>query len=256
MEKPTVAIFDLTDCEGCESMLLTLGDEIEAIAASVEFVNFRLGTSAIAKKRYNVTFIEGYVMNDDEADLMRQIRENTDIMVALGSGAVTGGVPAMVPDEYRQKWFQEVYGDGQPRICDYCKALDEVIPIDVYLDGCPIPVESLRLAITAILHGRVPNYKGSTVCQECKAKGNKCVLLEGKPCLGGVTRAGCGAMCPSNGKPCVGCFRPVEGANMKALAKMFKEKLGMSDVEIWKKFQMYNVRTDQFKEIFGEETKI
>lgn len=255
-DKPNVAIFDLTDCEGCESTMLALGDQIETLARELDFVNFRLGSSAITSDHYDVAFIEGYCMNDEEAEFIEYVREHSGILVALGSCAVTGGIPAMVPDEYRGKWFNELYGDKQPRVCDYVKPIDQVVPVDVYLDGCPVPPDQLELALAAIMAGRIPDYQGSTVCQECKAKGNQCLLLKGMPCMGGITRSGCQAMCPSHGKACIGCFRPVEGANFDALIAIFRDKLGMSEAEIWKRFQLYNYHMPEFKQAFGDEIRV
>jgi sulfhydrogenase subunit delta len=250
MPKPRIAIFDLTDCEGCECTLLTLGDAIEKVAQSVEFVNFRVGTSAKKAEHFDVAFIEGYVMNDEEADYMRQIRENSSLVVALGSCAVTGGVPGIVPDEKREAWFKEMYGNKQPRICAYVKPLDQVIKVDVYMDGCPVPKDQFALALAALLAGRAPNPAGMSVCSECKAKGNHCVLLDRKPCLGGVTRSGCNATCPSHSKPCVGCFRLLSGANLEALIKIFRDQIGMTDQEIYQKFQMYSYCQPEFKATF------
>ena len=120
------------------------------------------------------------------------------------------------------------------RIPSICSTLATSTPIsahvavDFELRGCPIDKGQLLEVIKAFLVGRKPAIAGHSVCVECKARGNPCVMVAHKtPCLGPVTHAGCGAICPSYNRGCYGCFGPVDGANTAAIAREFS-RLGMA----------------------------
>src|SRR5262249_62325654 len=81
--------------------------------------------------------------------------------------------------------------------------------------------------VAASRHGRGPKGRGHGVCIECKRAGITCVMVaHGPPCLGPVTHAGCGALCPSYARGCYGCFGPMEAPNTAALAAWW-QRLGV-----------------------------
>jgi coenzyme F420-reducing hydrogenase gamma subunit len=94
------------------------------------------------------------------------------------------------------------------------------VPVDFELHGCPIDKRQLLEVITAFLHDRRPAISGHSVCVECKRAGNVCVMVaHGTACLGPVTHAGCGALCPSYHRGCFGCFGPMEAPNPGSLGE-------------------------------------
>ena len=96
------------------------------------------------------------------------------------------------------------------------------VPVDFELHGCPIDRRQLLEVIGAFLVDRRPNVPGHSVCVECKLRGNVCVMVAGgTACLGPITHAGCGAICPSYGRGCYGCFGPAEDPNPQSLSEQF-----------------------------------
>jgi sulfhydrogenase subunit delta len=115
------------------------------------------------------------------------------------------------------------------------------VPVDFELHGCPIDKRQLLEVMTAFLHGRKPAIPSTSVCMECKRRGNVCVTVaHGTPCLGPVTHAGCGAICPAFNRGCYGCFGPMETPNTRALTRRLAE-LGMSDRTVERAFRTFNV---------------
>ncbi|HKE78972.1 MAG TPA: hypothetical protein VKB54_06675, partial [Solirubrobacteraceae bacterium] len=93
------------------------------------------------------------------------------------------------------------------------------VDVDFELQGCPPDKRQLLEVISAYLNERKPQIAAHSVCIECKRRGNVCVMVaHGTPCLGPVTHAGCGALCPSYHRGCYGCFGPMEQPNTGSLA--------------------------------------
>jgi coenzyme F420-reducing hydrogenase gamma subunit len=137
---------------------------------------------------------------------------------------------------------------------DYIETLKESVPIaehvpvDFELRGCPIDKGQLLEVITAFLHGRRPQVARHSVCVECKRRGTVCVTTaKGIPCLGPVTQAGCGAICPAYDRGCYGCFGPMETPNIAALTAQLRA-LGMESRDIARIFQTFNAGAPAFRE--------
>ncbi len=95
------------------------------------------------------------------------------------------------------------------------------VPVDFELRGCPINKRQLLEVMTAFLARRKPVTPPHSVCVECKLRGNVCVMVaHGTPCLGPVTHAGCGALCPAYDRGCYGCFGPMEPPNAPSLSAL------------------------------------
>jgi coenzyme F420-reducing hydrogenase gamma subunit len=96
------------------------------------------------------------------------------------------------------------------------------VRVDFELQGCPIDKRQLLEVISAYLNGRKPAVSPHSVCVECKRRGNVCVMVaRGTPCLGPITHAGCGALCPSYDRGCYACFGPMETPNPRSLSRWF-----------------------------------
>jgi coenzyme F420-reducing hydrogenase gamma subunit len=115
------------------------------------------------------------------------------------------------------------------------------VPVDFELHGCPIDKHQLLEVLTALIHGRKPGIPSTSVCTECKRRGTVCVTVaHGTPCLGPVTHAGCGALCPAYNRGCYGCFGPMETPNVASLTKRLR-LLGMDDKGVDRVFRTFNV---------------
>ena len=234
MIKPKIAIYDFTDCEGCEVKLISLREKLLLLEKKVEIVNWRLGQERFEAGPYDIVIIEGNPLIQQEVDLLKELRNNTPILISLGACAGLGGIPAIMPEKDRKMWYEKIYtSQYHPRGID-AVPLSNYVKIDFTIHGCPIDEEEVIRVIEELLSGKKPSYRGYSVCFECKLAGNSCLLLENKPCLGPITQGGCKAICISGGSPCYGCFGLREEANIPALKKIF---------DIKKLFSMFHSRT-------------
>jgi coenzyme F420-reducing hydrogenase gamma subunit len=221
MIKPRIAIYDFTDCEGCEVKLISLREKLLLLEKKVDIVNWRLTREKFEQGPYDLTIIEGSPITQKEIDLLKKLRENSKTLIALGACATLGGIPAIIPEKDRKMWYEKIYTS------QYCprgvKAvpLSDYVKIDFSIHGCPVDDDEVLRVIEAILKGKTPYYRDYSVCYDCKIVENACRLLENKPCLGPITQGGCKAICVSGGSPCYGCFGIREEANMPALEKIF-----------------------------------
>ena len=120
------------------------------------------------------------------------------------------------------------------------------VPVDFELRGCPIDRRQLLEVLTALLVGRKPDIPDASVCTECKRRGLTCVMVaDGTPCLGPVTHAGCGALCPAHSRGCYGCFGPMATPNVPALARQLRI-CGMDEGAIGRVFATFNAAAPAF----------
>ncbi|MCG8455453.1 MAG: hypothetical protein MI919_04160, partial [Holophagales bacterium] len=154
-----------------------------------------------------------------------------------------GDVREMVPAVYARPEYISTLDRSTP-IADHVKA-------DFELRGCPINKAQLLDVLGAFLHGRQPRTPGHSVCIECKQRGTVCVMVaHGIPCLGPVTHAGCGALCPAYARGCYGCFGPMETPDTDALKERFVE-LGMGERDIERAFHGFNAWAEPFRSAPG-----
>ena len=239
MSKPKVAFFDFTSCEGCQLSKLNLENDLLDILDLIELVNFR---EAISDQRedYEIAFIEGSISTPHCVERIHKIRRQAKIVVALGSCAHIGGINAIRNNMDQDEVRETVYGEDKylfPSI--KAQAVSDVVKVDYFVPGCPIDNQELKKVLSAILTGKIPEIPEYSVCVECKAKENECLYDYGIACMGPITRAGCGAACPSNGHYCYGCRGLVPDINKNA-AKEVMEKYKLSVDQIKKRFYMFN----------------
>jgi sulfhydrogenase subunit delta len=227
--KPKIGIYGLSGCWGEQIAILNCEDQLLDIVGAVDIVDF-LGGSSVndTESRLLVSFVEGSVANAREEAKVRQIRERSDLVVAVGSCACFGGVSAMDPPKTRQEAIQKVYGkNGPAKSWDIGlhRPLSNFVKVDLAIPGCPMETTEFVRAVSALLNGDMPLMPTYPVCLECKMKEQECLLVvRGLPCAGPVTLAGCGARCPGYNIPCVGCRGPVDEANMGSIEKIFEDK--------------------------------
>lgn len=239
MGKPKIAFFDFACCEGCQ---LTVIDALQThvdLLDAVEIVNFREATSR-QDHDYQIAFIEGSITREQDEERLHRIREQADLLVALGTCAHLGGVNALKnlhPLEDVRRW---VYGDKADWYDTYpARPLSAVVEVDAVIPGCPIDREEFIRVVKAVLVGKKPPIPDYPVCVECKKKGNVCVYELGRPCLGPVIRAGCGAICPTYGAGCDGCRGLIPHPNEDAMKEVLDE-FGLTVDEVMGRFTMFN----------------
>jgi len=218
--RPKVAFFDFAGCEGCQ---LTVVDALQThldLLEAVEIVQFREAMSECSDD-YLVAFVEGSITRHKDEPRLKQIRERAKIVVALGACAHIGGVNTirnrMNPAEVRRL----VYGrNGNQVETVQARPLEDVIQVDAFIPGCPIDRNEFVAAVKALLQGRLPSIPQHPLCVECKLNENPCVYHPGGVCLGPITRAGCGAICPTYGSGCEGCRGLIPEPNLNSMHEL------------------------------------
>ncbi|MFD0318348.1 NADH-quinone oxidoreductase subunit B family protein [Streptomyces flavalbus] len=234
MTVPTLAVFKLASCDGCQLTLLDCEDELLALAGRVRIAHFLEASSAVAEGPYDLGLVEGSVTTAADAERVREIRAQCRVLVTIGACATAGGIQALRNFADVAEFARAVY--ARP---DYLDTLADSTPVSAHVDvdfelrGCPIDRGQLLEVVTAFLAGRKPDVPNHSVCFACKRRGVVCVTVaRGVPCLGPVTHAGCGAICPAYGRGCYGCFGPSGSANLRALLPLLRrDGLGDRDVE-------------------------
>jgi sulfhydrogenase subunit delta len=242
MSTPTLAVWKFASCDGCQLTLLDCEDELLTIAGQVRIATFLEASSDIVGGPYDVSLVEGSITTAADERRIREIREQSKILVTIGACATAGGVQALRNFADVDEFASVVYAKPE-----YIETLTTSTPasahvkVDYQLQGCPIDRGQLLDTLAALLVGRKPRLPAKTVCTECKLRGVTCVVVaEGIPCLGPVTHAGCGALCPSFHRGCYGCFGPAATPNTAALIPVLRRD-GMSEGGVDRVFSTFNV---------------
>ncbi|WP_063131336.1 oxidoreductase [Nocardia fusca] len=246
---PTLAVWKFTSCDGCQLTLLDCEDELLALAGQIRIAHFTEASSTVEPGPYDVSLVEGSVTTPEELRRITEIREQSRILVAIGACATHGGIQALRNFADTAEFTSAVYASPE-----YIETLATSTPIsdhvrvDYELRGCPIDRRQLLDTLCAFLAGRAPDIPNTSVCTECKRRGTTCVIVaEGIPCLGPVTQAGCGALCPAYHRGCFGCFGPMAEPNIHALLPILQVN-GMSVDDVDRVFATYAAAAPEFAE--------
>lgn len=219
--KLKLAVWKFASCDGCQLSLLDCEDELLALTSRVDIAYFLEATRSVQPGPYDVSLVEGSITTHEDRKRIQAVRRQSRFVITLGACATAGGIQALRNGRDLPEFASMVYAHPE-----YLDSLDTSTPIashihvDFELRGCPIDKHQLLEVLSALLMGRKPAISHHSVCVECKLRGNACVLVSaGEPCLGPITHAGCGALCPSYDRPCYGCFGPAEAANPAALSR-------------------------------------
>jgi sulfhydrogenase subunit delta len=225
IKKPTVAVYKFSSCDGCQLGLLNLEDELLDIVGLVEFAYFLEARRQVLPGPYDIGLVEGSISTEEEAERIKKIRQECKTLIAIGTCATAGGVQALRNFGNLEQLTETVYQHPEYiHALPTSTAITDHVPVDFELWGCPINKYQAVEVIAALLHNRKPNLPEYSVCLECKRAGNTCVwVASGTPCLGPITRAGCGAICPHMNRGCYGCFGPCPTAEVDAFAPLLKD---------------------------------
>lgn len=238
LKKPRIGVFDFTCCEGCELQLVGKEDTLVDFLSLVEVVNFREASSDKSDD-YDIAFIEGAVSREDEIERLKKIRANAKVLVAFGTCACYGGVNQIKNKFPLKEVVREVYGKHHVETSRVRK-ISDIVKVDLEIHGCPVSKKEVERIVIDLIAGtdiKLPKYP---VCMECKAQCNVCVTDLGQICLGPITRAGCGAPCPSGRSVCLGCRGPAPEANYEAFLQILKDK-GFSEPEVRERLEFYGI---------------
>jgi len=239
--KPKLAVWKFASCDGCQLSLLDCEDELLTLAGRVEIAYFLEASRAVVKGPYDLSLVEGSISTPEDVERIRRVRRVSKHLVTIGACATAGGIQALRNFKDVKEFLSIVYATP-----DYISALATSTPIaahvkvDFELRGCPIDKRQLLEVIGAFLCGRRPQTPAHSVCLECKRRGAVCVMVaKGTPCLGPVTHAGCGALCPAYDRGCYGCFGPMESPNTASLSEQWRT-LGATEEELGRVFRSFN----------------
>jgi len=250
--KPRLAVWKFASCDGCQLSLLDCEDELLAIAGALDIAYFPEATRGRVSGRYDLSLVEGSITTPRDAERIKDVRARSRTLVTIGACATAGGIQALRNFADVAEYASIVY--ARP---DYIETLAtstpiaDHVPVDFELRGCPISKRQLVEVISAFLAGRRPATPPHSVCVECKLKGNVCVMVaHGTPCLGPVTHAGCGAICPSYDRGCYGCYGPKETPNAPSLSHWLKG-LGMDEPALGRVYRTFNAGAPAFRDESG-----
>jgi coenzyme F420-reducing hydrogenase gamma subunit len=251
--KPRIAVFKFASCDGCQLSLLDAEDELLGLANAVDIVYFPEASRRILKGPYDIGLVEGSITTHHDAERIQQVRRQCHKLITIGACATAGGIQALRNWQDVDEFVRVVY--PTPQYITTLKSstpIAEHVPVDFELRGCPINKHQLIELISASLAGRKPNVPTYSVCLECKRRGNVCIAVaQGVPCLGPVTQAGCGAICPTFNRGCYGCYGPMESPNTESLCSQFRI-LGQDDQQIGRAFRGFNAWAWQFRKASEE----
>jgi len=245
-KRPRLAVCKFASCDGCQLSLLDCEDELLALADAVQIAHFPEASSTVEDGPFDLSLVEGSITTARDAERIREVRRQSKYLVTIGACATAGGIQALRNFADMREFIAAVY--AAPSYIETLATSSPIsahVPVDFELHGCPINKAQLIEVICAFLAGRKPAVAAHSVCIECKQSGTVCVMVQGTPCLGPVTHAGCGAICPSFRRGCYGCYGPMESPNTAALAREWRA-LGAAPRDLRRAFRSFNAAAPPF----------
>lgn len=246
-----------TICGGCEVSILDVGEPLLDILSKLEIVHMPVlmdhkvygqtgENTEIEIPPADVGIITGGIRTEEHRLLAQEMRKKCTTLVAMGSCACNGGIPALANLSTTQDMLEKIYRgsvstesnglptEQVPALTDRLYAISEVVKVDVKLPGCPTTPELFVEAVTALLEGKPFAVSGKSVCDECPfmrekksvsalkrplepiafepggdMKAVRCIMEQGYLCLGPATKSGCGG---EEGTPrCIRAYMPCRG---------------------------------------------
>ena len=246
-DKPRVAVHKFSSCDGCQLAFLNLGEDLLALAERVELVHFAEAGPSDPDAEVDISFVEGSVYSPEDLERIQHIRQHSRMLIAIGACATSGGIQALRNSANGADWVAQIYAHPEAiASLEHSTPITSHVKVDFELWGCPVSGQQILAVVNSLLLGVAPHDNVDKVCTECKRRNLTCVMVShGVACMGPVTRAGCGALCPSLGRDCYGCYGPAENANTDALAAQFRS-LGLAPQDIVQRFQSINSQAPVF----------
>jgi len=247
--RPRIAVHKFSSCDGCQLAFLNLGEPLLELAALVDIVHFAEAGPVSPEVPVDIAFVEGSITTPEDLERIQMVRKNATYLVTLGACATAGGLQALRNFASARDWSAAIYARPEHiATLDTSTPIARHVKIDLELWGCPVSARQLIAAVRALLFGVSPLEERDKVCLECKRRLTVCVMVaRGEPCMGPVTRTGCGALCPCFGRDCYGCYGPAEAANTDALAHRFAG-IGLVPEQIARRFLGINAGAPAFAE--------
>jgi coenzyme F420-reducing hydrogenase gamma subunit len=247
--RPRLAVWKFASCDGCQLTLLDAEDHLLDVAGAIDIAYFPEATRGEIEGHYDLSLVEGSITTPHDAERITQVREMSKALVTIGACATAGGIQALRNWANVDEFLSIVY--AQPQYLDTLATstpISDHIDVDFELRGCPISKHQLLEVIDAFIHRRKPNIPRHSVCVECKLRGTNCVMVAQQiPCMGPITQAGCGAICPAYDRGCYGCFGPSQSPNIDSLAEWWG-RLGVPEIDLIHALRTFNAYAPEFRE--------
>ncbi len=254
-DKPKIAVHKFASCDGCQLTFLSLGEDLLTLSRMVDIVHFVEAGAVDTDAEVDVAFIEGSISTPEDLDRIQAIRQRSRHLVTIGACATAGGLQALRNFADAEEWVAAIY--AKPEYIHSLRTSTPVaahVKVDLELWGCPVNGRQLLVAVRDLLSGVGPTFEQDKLCLACKREQAVCVMVtRGLPCMGPVTRTGCGALCPRFERDCYACFGPAENTNTESLARRF-EGLGLMPEAVARRFHFINSGAPPFTEA-GEEAR-
>jgi coenzyme F420-reducing hydrogenase gamma subunit len=246
--RPKLAVWKFASCDGCQLSLLDLEDELLTLAEEIEIAYFLEASRATVEGPYDLSLVEGSVTTPADAERILEVRRASRRLVTIGACATAGGIQALRNLADVGEFVSAVYATpSYISTLETSTPISDSVQVDFELQGCPINKHQLLEVIAAFLAERRPAIPSYSVCMECKRRGNVCVMVaHGTPCLGPVTHAGCGALCPAHDRGCYGCFGPMETPNTASLSGWMRG-LGAETPDLVRVYRNFNANAPAFR---------
>jgi sulfhydrogenase subunit delta len=246
--KKRLGFFKYSCCAGCEFQTFYFQNHLPETLAAFDIVYARMVSSGgTPEGPFDLALVEGTITESWQVDELKKIRKRSRLLFAIGACAVNGGIPAIKATLPELMAEEAVYRDLSKIHSIRPHPVHAYVPVDGMIRGCPPGERDLYEALSSVLIGKKPSFLEYSVCMECKRRNNICVLIAYKmPCMGPVTNAGCGALCPSFRRACYSCFGGMQQANAGALAREFR-RLGLSDDDVRRRFTLFDADTSEFR---------
>lgn len=222
-QKKRLGVFKFASCDGCQLSLLSCEDELLELASLIDIAHFLEASSRVEPGPWDISLVEGSISTAADIDRIRNIRQQSKMLITIGACATSGGIQSLRNWADHDEFLAAVY--ASPQYIDSLATstpIAEHVMVDFELRGCPIDRSQLLEVLRDVIFDRRPRTPRDSVCVECKRRGTVCVAVaRSLPCLGPVTQAGCGAICPAYGRACYGCFGPAAQANCQPLTKQY-----------------------------------
>jgi coenzyme F420-reducing hydrogenase gamma subunit len=236
--KPKLAVHKFSSCDGCQLALLNLGEPLLALPELVDIVHFAEAGPNSPNEPVDISLVEGSVSTPEDIERIQQVRQSSKLLISIGACATCGGLQALANFTNRSDWMASVYTNPeQIVVLDLSDPISKHVKVDLQIQGCPVNSRQVIAALRDLLSGVTPRPEVHSVCMECKRKGLICTMVtKGEPCMGPVTLAGCGALCPATGRGCYGCYGPSEQLNDHSISERF-EQLGLDAQAVLRRFR-------------------
>jgi coenzyme F420-reducing hydrogenase gamma subunit len=241
-KKPRIAVWKFTSCDGCQLTLLDSKTELLDWMEGIELAYFPEATSKALKGTVDLSLVEGSISTPHEAERIQEVRRVSKYVVTMGACASAGGLQALRNFKNMDDFASMVYASPEfVETLSKSTPINEHIEVDFELRGCPVNQTMLMETIQSFLFDKPrPEVPNRSVCVDCKKLGVVCIMTnEHKPCMGPLTQAGCGALCPSYDRTCSGCYGPKANANPTGVARLWRQ-LGVTEPEIYRAFRGLN----------------